>query len=359
MSTSSSTEALAPAVPAGQGGAGTAQAPGSAGTGSAAGPDLANTKPLDVNDPVNTPWLRNLQGNILSGHGRDHTVHIFLKLPDDAAEARALTRELAGHITSAHKQETERHQFKTFGIPGSLFGNLFLSASGYRALGFADDALQNAFKEEANQPRPTASNFLDGMARHAVADLGDQPPEAWEFGRAAGDVDLMLLLADDDEGYLSREARRVLDSLEGRCVVQHIERGTALRNDEGEGIEHFGYVDGRSQPLLLAADFEKLEPDGSIGSAAQERGGGRVDSWNPFEPLGLALLPDPLAGRADCLGSYFVFRKLEQNVRDLIIEEQRLADALGLVGQDRERAGPWRSGASATARRSSCRRRTG
>ena len=38
-------------------------------------------------------------------------------------------------------------------------------------------------------------------------------------------------------------------------------------------------------------------------------------------------------------GSYFVFRKLEQNVRRFKQAEEDLADALGLEGDDRERAG--------------------
>lgn len=67
--------------------------------------------------------------------------------------------------------------------------------------------------------------------------------------------------------------------------------------------------------------------------------GGRIDVWDPFEPLERVLVADPLAGDPQCLGSYFVFRKLEQNVRDFMIAEQRLADAMGLVPTDRQRAG--------------------
>lgn len=298
--------------------------------------NLANDKPVDPLDKANEAWLRNLQGNILSGHGRDHTVHLFLRLPDSIAGAKALVRELSALVTSAHKQETERQQFKAFGIPGRLFGNLFLSAHGYRKLGFEEAELREAFHEEPDEPRPTRSNFLDGMAEHAVADLGDPSPANWDPGFE--NIDAMVLLADDDEGYLSREARKLVDSLEFRCDVARIERGTALRNDDGEGIEHFGYVDGRSQPLYLTTDFEGLV-NGSIGPGTTEKDGGRIDKWNPFEPLERVLQRDPLAKDADCLGSFFVFRKLEQNVRDFTIEEQRLADVIGLKEEEWERAG--------------------
>lgn len=174
------------------------------------------------------------------------------------------------------------------------------------------------------------------MAEHAVADLGDPSPANWDPGFE--NIDAMVLLADDDEGYLSREARKLVDSLEFRCDVARIERGTALRNDDGEGIEHFGYVDGRSQPLYLTTDFEGLV-NGSIGPGTTEKDDGRIDKWNPFEPLERVLQRNPLAKDADCLGSFFVFRKLEQNVRDFTIEEQRLADVIGLKEEEWERAG--------------------
>jgi Dyp-type peroxidase family len=177
------------------------------------------------------------------------------------------------------------------------------------------------------------------MAAHAAPDLGDPDPRSWEAGYEPRSIDAMLLLADDDEGYVAREARRLIDALEAaQCVVTRVERGSALRNDADEGIEHFGYVDGRSQPLFLTTDFSGLV-DGAVGPATREAGGGPVDRWNPFAPLALVLTPDVLAQSPDCLGSYFVFRKLEQNVRDFTIEEQRLADALGLADEERERAG--------------------
>lgn len=299
---------------------------------------LANTAPIDPHDPQHQRWLKNLQGNILSGHGRDHTVHIFLRLPAAPAKAKKLVAELARHVTSAHKQEIERQQYRDYKIPGAMFRSLLLSANGYRKLGVDDADLNAGFAEAGGQPKETHSNFLDGMARHATFDLGDPPNAEWDPGFDTADIDAMLLLADDDEGFLLRSARQTIDTLDGRCEIARVERGNALRSNDGEGIEHFGYVDGRSQPLFLATDFVNLE-GGGFGPATREAKGGRIDVWNPFEPVKLVLLPDPLAKEADCFGSYFVFRKLEQNVRAFSIAEQQLADSLGLKEEDRERAG--------------------
>ena len=88
----------------------------------------------------------------------------------------------------------------------------------------------------------------------------------------------------------------------------------------GNGLEHFGYIDGRSQPLMLLEDIEKESRDEGIAQ------------WDPTFPLTTALVPDPLVADAEELafGSFFVFRKLEQNVRGFKTLEQNLADALNL-----------------------------
>lgn len=305
-------------------------------------PNLSDTAPLALDDPAHAPWLRNLQGNILSGHGRDHTLHIFVRMPADVARAKAAIAGLLPHLTSAHKQEQERRQFKDFGIPGRLFATLHLSANGYRKLGVGAAALAQGFADQpaAQLPRDPRSNFLDGMAAHAPSDLGDPPAFNWEAGYRGGDIDAMLLLADDDAGFLAREGRRFIDQLQSACEIACVEHGAALRTDEGEGIEHFGYVDGRSQPLFLSSDFEGLE-SGGFGPGTREKDGGAINVWQPFEPLKLVLVKDELAppGPDACFGSYLVFRKLEQNVRDFVVAEQKLADQLGLQGRDRARAG--------------------
>jgi Dyp-type peroxidase family len=93
------------------------------------------------------------------------------------------------------------------------------------------------------------------------------------------------------------------------------------------GIENFGYVDGRSQPLLLEEDI-----------ADENRQAGSV-RWDPAFALDAALLKDPGAGDSVSHGSFLVFRKLEQDVRGFKLREQQVADLLGLKGEARELAG--------------------
>jgi Dyp-type peroxidase family len=158
-------------------------------------------------------------------------------------------------------------------------------------------------------------------------ELLDPDPATWEEAYRGRQIDAMILLADDDEGFLLRQARDVFQNVSNVADVLAVEPGRVLRNDADESIEHFGYVDGRSQPLFLKADIE----------SETKRVG--IDQWNPSAPLALVLVPDPCCGEEDCFGSYLVFRKLEQNVWGFKRREQELASALGLTEKEAERAG--------------------
>lgn len=316
-----------------------------------------NTNPVDYRAAEFAPIFKNLQGNILKGHGRNFSVNIFLEFKLETSALKELLAELTReYVTSAHQQLEESDQFRRFGIPGALFGNLMLSRNGYKKLGFTEADLNDWFSDPAeakDEVLPQEANFLSGMlkARH---DLGDPTPsgelEPLERAYADDKIDALLLLADDSEAFLLRTARELITNLEARPVatVLAVELGRALRTDDDEGIEHFGYVDGRSQPLFLVSDFKDLSADGSIdinkttervNDKAVRRETGALTFWNPFASLDLVLLQDPVMNRPDAFGSYFVFRKLEQDVLRFTMAEQQLADALGLHGEDRERAG--------------------
>ena len=274
--------------------------------------------------------LKNMQGNILKGHGRDFSVHIFLQFTADIRTVRKWIESFAKHyVTSAEQQLSETENYKKHGTPGGLFGNFFLSAKGYETLGFTQEEIQAAFVEEdVFFGEKVDVKFIKGMAA-AQEELKDPPVETWEEGYRYQEptIDAVILLADANEDVLYREATAVIQNVQAVATVLAVEYGNALRNENGDGIEHFGYVDGRSQPLFLNSDIE----------AENNKDG--IDNFNPSAPLELALVPDPLAEGEDCFGSYVVFRKLEQNVQGFKQREQELAQALGLTDDDAERAG--------------------
>lgn len=314
-------------------------------------PALNNKHPIDFHDQAFKPLFDKLQGNIVKGHGREFSANIFVRFTVEKEELRQLVRAIATqYVTRASAQLKQAERYSTLGIPGSLFGNLMLTRHAYAKLGHGAQLQQwfNDPPEDAAPVLPQKANFLSGMLE-ARGDLGDPAPKGPEQGEPlerayAGDaIDALIILADDSEQFLMREARALLDRLEDRKQgeVLAFEVGRALRAASGEGIEHFGYVDGRSQPLFLASDFTGLQGGavvpGTTTEAGVERGSTRY--WNPQASLDLVLLKDPGTDDPDAFGSYFVFRKLEQNVLGFRMAEQHLATELGLRGSDRERAG--------------------
>lgn len=265
--------------------------------------------------------LQALQGNLLKGHGRHHTANIFIKFdPSKSLESRRLLRELANHhVTNAHQQLLGTERFKAGEASAGAFVHVALSHKGYAAIGAAAAA-------------PGDVDFVKGMKHpDSLAALADPAVANWE-PPFRDDLHAVVLAAHDTPALVASLTATLLDIIrDAGASVVHVQRGDAVHNSANDGIEHFGYVDGRSQPLMLAEDIAKENAD--AGSSR----------WNPRAGLDAALVPDPGAKPADAavsFGSFFVFRKLEQDVRGFKTREQQLADAMGLVGADkRELAG--------------------
>ena len=261
--------------------------------------------------------LQALQGNILKGHGRDYTANIFFQLdPAQQLKSKRMLRRLANErLTSAYRQLLDASRFKATGQDGGPFVHLALSFKGYEALGLAAKA-------------PADPDFQAGMkAASSLSALGDPAVSAWE-DPFQQDLHGVVLAAADTESETASVAiaMKTLITEAGGTVV-HTQHGKALRNAAGVGIENFGYVDGRSQPLLLQEDI-----DDETETAGSSR-------WNPAFPLSAALLKDPGTSDTFSHGSLFVFRKLEQDVRQFKTREQEVADVLELTGDARELAG--------------------
>jgi Dyp-type peroxidase family len=163
------------------------------------------------------------------------------------------------------------------------------------------------------------------MAR-AADRLADPPLSRWE-PKFQKDIHAMILVAHDDvselSGRLSLLRVRVADFAEISS-----EFGMKIYDEAGRGIEHFGFVDGRSQPLFFSKDVKQ---DSQLARGRRQ--------WDASAGPSLILIKDPLGKSTKDCGSYYVFRKLEQNVNGFWRLVEHLADVLHLTGTDRERAG--------------------
>jgi Dyp-type peroxidase family len=269
---------------------------------------------LIATDLSNFDLLSNLQGNILKGHGREHTTHIFVKF--EAAKVTQAKKWIKNYadtnLTSAQKQLKEREVYKRNGIPGGLFSSFYLTAKGYVVLGLTP---------------PVEASFNAGMNSVVTqTKLNDPLPATWDSGYQ-GIIHAMVLLAHDNPNEMGAVAQTMIEELSKFSKILHVEYGHAIRNANGDGIEHFGYVDGVSQPLFLQDEVDDFKKGKTLPL-----------KWDPEAPLSLVLVPD-FPGDTTANGSYFVFRKLEQQVRAFKEAEEKLASNLGLTGDDAERAG--------------------
>ncbi|PZG50594.1 peroxidase [Spongiactinospora gelatinilytica] len=277
--------------------------------------DLKNDQPLAWDsatlDADTKAMLDNLQANILRAHVREHLSVLFVRF-NNAREGRRYLRGLARKVKSARKHLAEVRDFNLNGRRGTPYVGVGISKAGYRDLGHS----------EVEVGKFTDVVFRDGMKRR-VAVINDPPADQWENAYQQ-DIHAVILIGDARPEPVARLRRQIIGELPRSARVLGEETGRGMHNATGEGIEHFGYVDGRSQPLFVKDEVDK-EPK---------------EHWNPALPLENILAQDPLAPNpAAHHGSYLVFRKLEQDVRAFHQIERDLADELGLVGADRDRAG--------------------
>lgn len=256
-------------------------------------------------------FMHNLQANILKGHGREHVVLLFLAVKN-VETARGFLHSYP--VTDSFTQFKETEDFKQTRAPGGVVRLVFLSKAGLDAFGHGSKfAGFGAF----SGAMATNTAVLDGGSTGSWQNELKQPSH------------VLLLVAYHNEVDLARMVGKMVEDFgedDSPFDVIFVQQGRAYRNGDGEGIEHFGYVDGRSQPLMVQS---------AIDDENTKKGG--IDKYDPTAPLGQFILPDPLD--TNSFGSFFVFRKLEQNVAGFKRAEEQLGEFLALQGDDRERAG--------------------
>jgi Dyp-type peroxidase family len=275
---------------------------------------------ININNPLDDriissqekSFMQSLQANILTGHGREHVALLFLAVKN-VVTARSFLHSYP--VTDAFTQHQETQIFKKLHQPGGVVRLVFLSKAGLDVFGHT--AKFSGFPA-----------FSGGMAGDTSV-LDEGTTASWQ-PELKQPIHVMLLVAHHDETEFARHVGNLTEELgadDSPFTVVFVQQGRAYKNADGEGIEHFGYVDGRSQPLMVRSAIDE-EKD-------KRRGG--IDQYDPTAPLSQFVIPDPLSTAA--FGSFFVFRKLEQNVAGFKRAEDDLGDFLGLPKEDKERAG--------------------
>lgn len=195
--------------------------------------------------------------------------------------------------------------------------NLALTWNGLAALGVAPESLAT-FPEE----------FRVGMAGRAerLGDVDVNDPRRWEpAAPGTTEVHAVVVIHAATEDDLEQRCRRVRHGLAGVAELVTEQSGHRLQDDRTTrpgsakrfSREHFGFLDGISQPIiegLKDIPAERLPGQGvqhSDGSWRPLRAGEIILGY-PDEEGFLAVAPTPpeLAHN----GTYFVYRKLRQDV---------------------------------------------
>ena len=252
--------------------------------------------------------LHDIQGLVVSGYAHMHrATYLLLKVGDDRAAARAWLADLADRVTTSLGREETRCL------------NVGLTPSGLAALGVTDADLRSF-------PPP----FREGMdAKHRLKILGDERtshPETWEWGGCrpgAGDANdpdvLLMVFAKDDDTFDDVEADEIRRLREAGLRVVHQLTPEPLPGKQSVGkfgVEHFGFADGMSQPVIRGTGQEdRLAGDDALRTViapgefvlGYENGYGKLTTWPRLSSR---------AGGAEFgrNGTYLVFRHLKQDV---------------------------------------------
>ena len=269
-------------------------------------------------DADESAMLAGLQPNIVRPHVRDHLQIVFVTFASKAA-GQTFLRGVRPLMKSAatHLAEVEAFNLSGGTVTGTSYVGVGLTPAGYVALG-VPAGLQ-----------PNDSSFAQSM-RGSIAKLGDPALSKWENELKTVSHAIVLVgdaTADAAAATITQVRALIAANAGVRVVGEQV--GVGQHNSAGDGIEHFGYVDGRSQPLFLKedVDHERLHSTG-------------VSGWSPAFSINRVIVADPAApDPAHHFGSYLVYRKLEQNVQLFKRQEAKLAERLILEGDDAERAG--------------------
>ncbi|KAL0066368.1 dye-decolorizing heme-containing peroxidase [Marasmius tenuissimus] len=278
-------------------------------------PDLPSLREAQTASTAVGLNLDDIQGDVLIGMKKSKELFFFFGITDVAAFKSKLGTDIHGRITSTTKLLDKTTQ------PDTAV-NIAFSQSGLTALGINDN-LQDR-------------NFRSGQLSDAGV-LGDPGTGNWVSGFVGTRVHGVILLASDTLSNIDDELKSIQSALGSSITEIHRLQGAARPGDQ-EGHEHFGYMDGISQPAIEGFDIDNRKPGQFVAKPGAILLGEDGDSASR-----------PSWAKS---GSFLAFRQLKQRVPEF---NKFVADnALSVPGLSRQEnidlfgartVGRWKSGA--------------
>lgn len=257
-----------------------------------------------------------VQGLVVSGYGSMHEARYLLLRVNDAAGARRWLVGLAERITASDAPEDRRCL------------NLALTQPGLAALGLTPTEL-------GTFSAPFQAGMASDHRQRVLGDTGASDPRHWSWGASgptdtdgsvpavpAEEIHALLLVFARDVGTVETVEADEMRALSAggalEVVTRLVPEPLPGRLSQGKfGVEHFGFADGMSQPVIKGSGQEDLLGGDDARRSVIETGEfilGYPNGYGELTPwprLGLPGAPGENFGRN---GSYLVFRHLAQDV---------------------------------------------
>jgi Dyp-type peroxidase family len=289
--------------------------------------------------------LKEIQGDVLIGLQKNSENFIFFKIVDAASFKGLIKSLVVPRITNSERVQQREFIVQQHKSLGGRTGESFRGLN----LGFTKDGLTQLIGTE----RPRLDPAFEKGADHpdTIATLHDPPKADWLQKFNFDRVDGVLLVTGTDPLSVTFQSNELLGLLANSIKVVYSEIGQTRPGAE-RGHEHFGFLDGISQPGIRGLTI--------VGEAWRSPGQRFPEQdliW-PGEfvfgyPGQHSEDPDkegPLPHMAASWmrnGSYMVFRRLEEKVPEFwkFVREQAVR-----LGMDPEllaarMVGRWKSGA--------------
>jgi Dyp-type peroxidase family len=339
-------------------------------------------------------WVKtsDVQGNILRGFNKPNVRLIFFqfgsnndstfswlarvakRIPttDTLMEAARVLHEKRSNDSGYMPQETWLHTslsksgIEKLGLPIPPSKDLYIGTGKRTKFQnpdvFPKDAINPVMEIDPDDP------FYAEM-KHQSAMLGDtsnSAPESWDepftFRKDADGVDIstrvdaLFIVASDQEDDLGYYVSQWIEEATSHGIVcVGMEVGKALENEQGKQVEHFGFRDGVSQPLIKRIDDELgIDKRRKLGNKFVKERKVNSDLFYP-EDFVLFGLPGRMSWANN--GSFLVYRKLQQDVAgfwNFLSEQSRILNKTRGNGEIRRTTpeeyaaklvGRWKSGA--------------
>ena len=269
--------------------------------------------------------LHDIQGNIVKGYGRygfPKARYLFFHITHEK-KAREFILKIVDDITTSAPWTPEGSVEDGTGIP-NVTTNIAFTYGGLKALGLPRKSLQS-FPVE----------YVMGMQarRDIVGDTGRSAPENWDPIWTNGDFPVHMWLSINGRSVedIEQRQKKLADLMAAGGLLQlsghsgpsedYQDASALYVNGKPSPFEHFGYVDGISDPYFKGslADPSRLIGGGKPTRKAPET----ADGWEAIETgefiLGHRdeLCEYPKAPKPRLLslnGTFMVYRKLHQNV---------------------------------------------